>query len=160
MDWQEGSGRVRLQSEVFSFSETQGLMRPILKMWFLCTSCVSTVLMPMCCTLNAFKTYRDIIICSSALFLPRFFYWEFSSRQSHWTSPSLLTTGLWVLSGIPSLACSFLLPCALGCSLGSGAWVSQARGTVCFLPQEKRLQEASQSGLRTWDVFPHSPALR
>lgn len=37
---------------------------------------------------------------------------------------------------------------------------SQARGTVCFLPQEKRLQEASQPGLRKGDVLPHSPALR
>lgn len=32
MDWQEGSARVRLQSEAFSFSETQDLMRPILKL--------------------------------------------------------------------------------------------------------------------------------
>lgn len=121
MDWQEESARVRLQSEAFSFNETQHLMRHILKMWFLCTSCVSTILVPMYCKLNAFKTYRHMIICPSALFLLRFFYWEFSSRQGHWTSPSLLPTGLWcsVVSPLLPAPSSCLVP--LDCSLGLGS---------------------------------------
>lgn len=157
-DWQEGSARVRLQSEAFSFSEAQDLIRPVLKTSFLCTACVSTVLMPMYCKLNAFKTYRHMVLCPSILFLPRFFNWVFSSRQVTEQAPPCfpLARGCSVLSLILSAPSS----CLGAPGLLPWPQVSQARGTVSFFPQEKRLQESSQPGLRKGDVLPHSPELR
>lgn len=146
-DWQEGSTRVRLQSEAFSFSETQDLMRPILKTWFLCTSCASTVLVPMYCKLNAFNTYRHMIICPSALFLPWFFKLGIFIQAGSLKQPLLVAH--WPVGAQWYPWSCLLPPPALCTALLPWPWVSQARDTVCFL-----LQEASQPGLRKWDVSP------